>query len=437
MNINYYNFVASMNFESRSHGADTGTVHHWTAMPRLHVHLALHENPCHHGKNNFGTGSRNLYGLSGNGIATMNSKSRVHAALRREPVDRVPIWMWFHPDTARRLGQLLEIPPRRVADAMGDDIRQAWVGNNHAMEGIVHELDGETHTDDWGIEWIKNGPFNQIRRSPLEHADEHDILNYRYPYGHIDELLANMAPVMADAGKLFAGCDISPCLFEMVARLRGMEMAALDLAASPKTARTMLEQAGAFSLRLAEAACDRFPIDWLWTGDDVGGQQAMMMSPPCWREMIRPHLAKIVGAAKARGLWTAYHSCGSIRPIIQDLIDIGVDVLNPIQCNCPGMAPLELKREFGNALSFMGGVDTQHLLPNATAADVYNQTLRLLEGMSTHGGGYILAASHLVPPETPLDNIFAMYQAAGVPRDEIFDRAADLRAANRSTPTSS
>ena len=358
----------------------------------------------------------------------MDSKSRVHAALKREPVDRVPIWMWFHPDTTRRLAQRLDVPVHWVADVMGDDIRQAWVGNNHAMEGVVHESDGETHADDWGIEWIKHGPFSQIKRSPLEHADANEIREYRYPYDHIEVLLANMAPTMAVADRFFIGCDISPCLFEMVARLRGMEMAALDLAASPDVARAMLEQAGAFSLRLAEAACDRFTLDWLWTGDDVGGQQAMIMSPQCWRDLIRPQLARIIGAAKVKGLWTAYHSCGAIRPIIQDLIEIGVDVLNPIQCNCPGMDALELKREFGADLSFMGGVDTQQLLPKGTVDEVYGQTLRLLEGMTADGGGYILAASHLVPPETPLDNIFAMYAAAGVSRDEIFDRSADVRA---------
>lgn len=350
--------------------------------------------------------------------------------MRHEPTDRVPIWMWFHPDTTKRLSQRLEVPAHLVADIMGDDIRQTWVGNNHAMEGIVHEFDGQTHTDYWGVEWIKHGPFNQVKRSPLENADERDIRNYRYPYDHVVELLANMEPAIAVADKFFIGCDISPCLFEMVARLRGMEMAALDLAASPEVARTMLEQAGDFSLRLAETACDRFPLDWLWTGDDVGGQQAMIMSPQCWRDLIRPHLARILGAAKSKGMWTAYHSCGSIRPIIQDLIEIGLDVLNPIQCNCPGMSPLDLKREFGEVLSFMGGVDTQQLLPNGTAEEVYSQTMRLLEVMTADGGGYILAASHLVPPETPLENVFAMYAAAGVSRDEIFDRAADVRATN-------
>ncbi len=226
----------------------------------------------------------------------------------------------------------------------------------------------------------------------------------------------------------FIGCDISPCLFEMVCRIRGMEKAILDLAASPELAGTMLEQAAVFSLRIAKAACDRFPLDWLWTGDDVGGQQAMIMSPECWRDMIRPHLTEIIDVGRSRGLWTAYHSCGSIRPIIPDLIEMGLDVLNPIQCNCPGMDPLELKKEFGAELSFMGGVDTQNLLPNGTADEVYRETMRLLEGMTADGGGYILAASHAVPPETPLENIFAMYKAAGVTREEILDRAAEVRA---------
>jgi len=80
----------------------------------------------------------------------VNSKQRVHAALRREPVDRVPIFMWFHPETAVRFGELLGIPPGKVGDAMGNDVRQAWVNNNYAMEGIVHERDGDSHTDAWG-----------------------------------------------------------------------------------------------------------------------------------------------------------------------------------------------------------------------------------------------------------------------------------------------
>jgi uroporphyrinogen decarboxylase len=116
-----------------------------------------------------------------------------------------------------------------------------------------------------------------------------------------------------------------------------------------------------------------------------------------------------------------------LRPIIPDLIEIGMDVLNPVQANCPGMDPLELKREFGAHLAFMGGVDTQELLPRGSASEVRRATARLLEGMTLDGGGYILAASHTISPETPDENIFAMYEAAGIGKAEIFDRAAAIR----------
>jgi len=359
----------------------------------------------------------------------MNSKERVKAALAREDLDRVPIWMWYHPETVRGLAAFLEVPEDRVADALGDDIRQRWVGNNYAMEGIVHERDGEGHVDDWGIEWVKDGPFNQIRRYPLAEASEAEIAAYVYPYERAEALLGQMEAELAEGDARFLGCDVSPCLFEMICRLRGMEETALDLAARPRIAETMLQAAERFSVYLAETACERYPIDWLWTGDDVGGQEAMVMSPRCWREMIAPHLARIVAVGKGQGLPVAYHSCGAIRAIIPDLIAMGIDVLNPIQSNCPGMAAGELAREFGSEMAFMGGVDTHELLPRGSSAEVYDATRRLIDVMTQHGGGYILAASHAVPPETPIENILAMYAAAGEPREAIMDRAAAVRRA--------
>ncbi len=358
----------------------------------------------------------------------MNSRERVFAALRRQPVDRVPIFMWYHPETALRLGRVLEIPASRVAAAFGDDIAQTWVGNNQAMEGIVHEHDGEGHTDPWGVRWVKDGMFNQIAAAPLSGASPEALRAYRFPDVQRDELLSPMAALAAAVpADLFLGCDVSPCVFELYWRLRGMEQALIDLAETPEQTAEMLARCADFSVRLAEAACRRFRLDWLWTGDDVGGQGGMMMSPDQWRSLVRPHLARVVQVGTARDLIVAYHSCGAIRSIIPDLIEIGVDVLNPIQCNCPGMDPLELKREYGRELAFMGGVDTQGLLPRGSADDVRRATERLLTAMTADGGGFILAASHTVPPETPDANIFAMYAAAGVSRTEVFDRAAKIR----------
>ena len=357
----------------------------------------------------------------------MTSKQRVHAALERRPTDRVPVFMWFQPSTTQRLADWLDIPAGRVAEAMGDDIRQAWVNNNYAMEGVRHERDGESHVDAWGIKWVKEGEFNQIVEFPLVDAGPDEILAYDFPYDRIEELLDQMRPVMAHSDTCFCGVDVSPCAFEMYDRLRGMEAALLDLVAQPDIASTMLGRCADFAVALSEASLERFDVDWLWTGDDIAGQQALFMSPDCWRSLIKPHLERVAAVGKAKGLPVAYHCCGAVRDIIGDLVEIGVDVLNPIQCNCPGMDPRELKQEFGRELTFMGGVDTQGLLPNGTPDEVRRATARLIDTMTDGGGGYILAASHTVPPETPLDNLLAMYAEAGIGKDEIFDRAADIR----------
>jgi len=180
---------------------------------------------------------------------TMNSQQRVQAALQRKPVDRVPIFMWFHPSTTRRLAALLAIPVDYVAEAMGNDVRQTWVNNNYAMEGITHEHDGESHVDFWGIKWVRQGGFNQIAGFPLAQATQEELLQYRFPREHIEELLQPMVPVADDADDYFIGCDVSPCAFEMYWRLRGMENALVDIAAEPLFAQEMLRRGADFSIQ--------------------------------------------------------------------------------------------------------------------------------------------------------------------------------------------
>ncbi len=357
----------------------------------------------------------------------MNSKERVGTALRHEVVDRVPIFMWFHPETSKHLGDLLEIPSNRVGDAMGNDVHQTWVNNNFAMEGITHQYDGESHVDDWGITWTRCYGFNQISHYPLEKKSKEEILLYQFPSSKIDKFFEPMTKIAEDSKDYFLGCDISPCAFEMYWRLRGMESALLDMVEEPEFAKTMLDHCMDFSIQLSEAACNNFTLDWLWTGDDVASQKGMIFSPKTWRSLIKPGLQRIFDVGKSHSLPIAYHCCGSLRPIIPDLVEMGLDVLNPIQSNCPGMDPAELKREFGEKLTFMGGVDTQEILPHGSAIEVRRATHDLLVCMDADHGGYILAASHTIPPETPDENIFAMYAEAGISKEAIFDNAAQIR----------
>src|ERR1035437_3567343 len=357
----------------------------------------------------------------------MNHKQRVHAALSKQPADRVPIFMWFHPETARKLARLLEIPVSLLSEVMGNDITQTWVNNNYAMEGIEHQHDGETHEDWWGITWEKRHGFNQILKYPLAGATREEVLTYRFPIGQKEALLALMEPVLRDRRDFFVGCDVSPCVYEMYWRLRGMDHAMLDMAGNPELAFEMFRRCADFAIELGAAACDRFALDWYWTGDDVAGQRSMMMSPRLWRAQIKPHLKRVIDIGIAHKLPIAFHCCGAARPVIPDLIEIGVNILNPIQSNCPGMNSAELKREFGRHLTFMGGVDTQEMLPHASAAEVRRATEELIGIMTADGGGYILAASHTISPETPDDNIFAMYEAAVLGRAEILAQAAAIR----------
>ena len=395
----------------------------------------------------------------------MTSKERVTAAMNRQPVDRIPIFMWFHPGTMRMLAGLLEIPASEVGGVMGNDVCQRWVAHNHAMEGIVHDHDGEGHTDYWGVAWERVDGFNQITHYPLRGASDAEIDAYPFPHDKIPDLLSNMDAIGCQKSEvgcqksevrgqksevrgqksevrgqksevkrtsdfssdLFVGCDVSPCAFEFWGRLFGMEDAMYQVAdAAPEFLR-FVKRSTDFMVELSEGACQRYALDWFWTGDDVGGQRGMMMGPEMWRDLVKPELARVFDVGRRHGLPIAYHSCGGIRPIIPDLIEMGLDVLNPIQCDCPGMDAAELKKDFGKHLTFMGGVDTIGLLPNASADDVRKATRTLIDCMTADGGGYILAASHTVAPETPPDNIFAMYHEAGMTREAIFDAAADLR----------
>src|SRR5664279_4526488 len=127
----------------------------------------------------------------------------MHRALQKKPADRIPIFMWYHPETLQKLAHTLEISLDSFDLVMCNDVKQKWVGNNYAMEGITHEHDGEGHIDKWGIVWVRQGGFNQIHKSPLENASEKEIFDYRFPFGHIDQLLKSMDSIIPFSKEYF------------------------------------------------------------------------------------------------------------------------------------------------------------------------------------------------------------------------------------------
>jgi uroporphyrinogen decarboxylase len=193
-------------------------------------------------------------------------------------------------------------------------------------------------------------------------------------------------------------------IFEISWFLRGFENFLLDLAAEPVLADAVMDRVEEYLWERTRRILDagKGLMDMMEYNDDVGSQKGMLMSPDLWRKRIKPRMRRFIELCKGYGVRVRYHSCGSIRPIIPDLIEIGVDVLNPIQTAAVDMDLVSLKREFGRDLTFNGGIDTEQ---------IYRHVRQVLQEVA-EDGGYILAPSHVFQPDVPLENVLAVYDAA-------------------------
>ena len=198
-------------------------------------------------------------------------------------------------------------------------------------------------------------------------------------------------------------------IFEMAWFLRGMDNLMVDFYENPDFAAALLDKITQIREESARQIC-RCGIDLIQLGDDVATQRDMLLSPGLWREWFKPRLARIIRAIREENprVLVFYHSCGNIRRIIPDLIEIGVDILNPIQPEC--MDPIRIKQEYGDRVSFWGGLGTQTTLPFAQPAQVRQTCRERMEAMGV-GGGFVLAPSHVVEPEVPWENLMAMIEA--------------------------
>jgi uroporphyrinogen decarboxylase len=193
----------------------------------------------------------------------------------------------------------------------------------------------------------------------------------------------------------------------------GIEPLLTDLHESPKIAQAVLQKVASywtdFGVSLLEAADGT--IDFFVINDDYGTQQGPLFNPAIWRTYIKPIIQKVIEAYKRFGVKIIFHSCGSVRLFIPDLIEMGIDVLDPVQVSAKDMVPRRLKEEFGSRLCFRGAVDTQRVLPRGSPNEVKEEVRTRIRELAP-GGGYIATAVHNIQPDVPLQNIVAMYEAA-------------------------
>lgn len=201
--------------------------------------------------------------------------------------------------------------------------------------------------------------------------------------------------------------------FEQAWALRGLEQFMLDVATDPSIPEYIMDRILEVHLAnlktVLDLAGDR--LDMVYTYDDVATQNSLLISPKAWRKLVKPRHQKLLDLIHSYGKPAMYHCDGAVAPLIPELIEMGVNVLNPIQPDAKGMAPATLKETYGQQLAFHGGVDIIKTLPRGTTEQVQRE-VRARVDLLGQGGGYIMCSSHHIQPDTPLENVLAMYDPA-------------------------
>ena len=234
---------------------------------------------------------------------------------------------------------------------------------------------------------------------------------YRIPDPQEESQYDNVREAVARYGKshfIIGSCQCS--IFESAWYLRGMEDFLCDMMADEDYANALLDKVMQFPLQASLKMID-LGVDMVWVGDDIATQQAMMISPDTWRKYLKPRFAQLFEAyrKKRKNIVIAYHSCGNCEAIIDEMIEIGLDVLNPIQPMA--MEPSMIKRKYGKRLTLFGGLDVQRILPFGTPDEVRAEVRRLKKECG-EGGGYILSPAHHIQSDTSIANIQAFYETA-------------------------
>ncbi|HIJ75042.1 MAG TPA: hypothetical protein HPP83_13175 [Candidatus Hydrogenedentes bacterium] len=326
----------------------------------------------------------------------------IERTLGHEETGAVPYNFMFSPPAARRVkshyGDDLEA-------ALALPIRMTAPDSVKPLYASPQEF-GDTLADEFGVVWSTSEIDRGAPIGPC--LDEPMLLGYSFPDPGAAYRLAHIAEWCAGQVGHYRIIWVGD-LWERATFMRGMGDLLTDVALHPAFVEALLYNLTEYILETMRILFGLGDFEGVALSDDYGTQKGLVMAPDSWRRFIKPCLAKIYGLAKENGRSTFLHSCGNIVSIIGDLIDVGLDILHPIQPEA--MDILELKREFGNRLTFCGGVATQTLLVSGTPEEVRGEVQRLKREMG-RGGGYILEPGITLQDDVPLDNMVAMIDEA-------------------------
>lgn len=379
----------------------------------------------------------------------MNSRERLLTALNHQEPDRIPLDLGstqvtgIHEVAYRNLRahlgmpevapqicdtvQGLALPDDDLIEKLGVDVRGLFPLNSHNWNITLMDLgDRWEYRDEWGL--IQHRPkdvlYFSVVKSPLDNATltVADVCDYAWPdTGDVRRIagLRTVATKYRAQGQAVMIKGVLAGIFEMSQRVRGMQNIMIDLASNEALACAFLDKMVELKIKFWETALTQLGdlIDVISEADDYGTQTSQLISPRMFRKIFKPRLQTLFTrihqlAPKAK---LFFHSDGNIRPILPDLIEIGIDVLNPIHITATGMEPSALKRDFGKDVAFWGGgVETQSVLPFGTPQEVKDNVRRNVDALAP-GGGYVFNTIHNIQADVPPQNIVAMIEAL---RDE-------------------
>jgi uroporphyrinogen decarboxylase len=333
--------------------------------------------------------------------APLTHKERLRRAFRYEPVDRLPTQINY----TARMGEKMAAHFGVTSDEL-----PGYLDNHLVRVDLSYpeklSKDGSSRFDWWGAghDTSEEGYF--IRLSPL--ANSKDLDAFAWPDPFQPDLLEGAKRTIEKYGQeYFIAPNLGFALFERAWSLRGLEQFLMDMALDSEFANELLERITEIQLALIRRYLE-LGVDGAYFGDDYGAQKGLIMSPASWRGLFKPRLRRMFAPFRERGLPVIMHSDGQIQKIIPDLVEIGLTALNPVQPEV--LEHAWLRENFGGKLAFYGGISTQTVLPGGSPEQVRQAVRACREQLAPQGSGLLLAPSHRMMTDIPMENVEAMIE---------------------------
>jgi uroporphyrinogen decarboxylase len=358
---------------------------------------------------------------------TLSPRERVIRALHHQEADFVPLFVTITPQLAEGLARHLAVESYTIADSplsqnrisyhevllrLGNDV--VGIGACSPTGSPTRDLGGGIKTNEWRVKYREVGHYAEMVEHPLAAARSvSDVKRFPFPDPQSPGRFSLARQVAERYGSTHLVCgDLECTIFEGSWYLTGLEKFLMDLSLEEDYVFELMDRVMEYSIGVGRELL-RLGAEMIWLGDDVGMQEGMLISPETWRRHLKPRMRAVIEQLKAADpeVHIAYHCCGSYAPIIPDLIEIGVDVLNALQPTARDMELGGLKERYGGQACFFGGLDTQRALPFGSEQDVEAEVRRVIRAAGS-GGGLILAGAHNLQPDVSVAKVLRLYSAA-------------------------